>query len=75
MNSKQWGKAIITSNNESVQIMKLTHRIHVCLIVFLIHYFDIINWLKSDKVRYILIQQWITHIMNRQAWLGHVTDI
>ena len=24
--------------------MKLTHRIHVCLIVFLIHYFDIFEF-------------------------------
>ena len=49
----------ITSNNE--QIMKLTHRIHVCLIILLIDYFDIINFdiinlLKSDKIHYILIQ-------------------
>ena len=36
--------------------MKLTHRIHVCLIIFSIHYFDAINLLKSDKIRYILIQ-------------------
>ena len=36
--------------------MKQTHRIHVCLIIFLIHYFDIINLLRSDKIRYILIQ-------------------
>ena len=28
--------------------MKLTHRIHVRFIIFLIHYFDIINLLKSD---------------------------
>ena len=41
---------------ESEQIMKQTHRIHVCLIIFLIHYFDIINLLKSDKIHYILIQ-------------------
>ena len=38
------------------QIMKLTDRIHVCLIIFLIHYFDIMNSLKSDKTHYILIQ-------------------
>ena len=44
----------ITSINE--QIMKLTHRIHVCLIILLIDYFDIINLLKSDKIHYILIQ-------------------
>ena len=43
-------------NNESEQIMKQTHHIHVCLISFLIHYFDIINLLKSDKIHYILIQ-------------------
>ena len=36
--------------------MKQTHRIHVCLTVYLIHYFDIINLLKSDKIHYILIQ-------------------
>ena len=46
----------ITSNNESEQIMKQTHRIHVCLIIFLIHYFDILNSLKSYKIHYILIQ-------------------
>ena len=34
--------------------MKLTHRVHVCLIIFLIHYFDVINLLKSDKIHYIL---------------------
>ena len=27
-------KQFITSYNESEQIMKLTHRIHVCLIIF-----------------------------------------
>ena len=27
-------KQFITSNNESEQIMKLTHRIRVCLIIF-----------------------------------------
>ena len=36
--------------------MKQTHRIHVCLIVYLIHYFDIINLLKSDKIHYIFIK-------------------
>ena len=36
--------------------MKQTHPIHVCLIIFLIHYFDIINLLESDKIDYILIQ-------------------
>ena len=36
--------------------MKLIHRIHVYLIIFLIHYFDIINLLKSDEIHYILIQ-------------------
>ena len=30
--------------------MKQTHRIHVCLIIFLIHYFDMINLLKPDKI-------------------------
>ena len=35
-------KRFITSNNESEQIMKQTHRIHVR-----IHYFDMINLLKS----------------------------
>ena len=49
-------KRFITSNNESEQIKKQTHRIHVCLIIFLIHYFDLINLLKSDKINYILIQ-------------------
>ena len=34
--------------------MKLTHRIHVCLIIFLTHYFDfdIINLLKSDSLHF-----------------------
>ena len=36
--------------------MKLTHRIHVCLTIFLIHYFDLMNSLKSDKTHYALIQ-------------------
>ena len=27
-------RRFITSNNESEQTMKLTHRIHVCLIIF-----------------------------------------
>ena len=41
--------------------MKQTHRIHVFLIIYLIHYFDIINFdiinlLKSEKIHYILIQ-------------------
>ena len=36
--------------------MKLTHPIHVSLISFLIHYFDIINLLKPGKIYYILIQ-------------------
>ena len=49
-------KRFITSNNESEQIMKQTHRVHVCLIIFLIHYFDIISLLKSGKIHYILIQ-------------------
>ena len=40
----------------SEQIMKITHHIDVCLIIYLIHYFDIINLLKSDKTHYILIQ-------------------
>ena len=30
--------------------MKVTHRTHVCLIIFLIHYFNIMNSLKSDKI-------------------------
>ena len=47
---------MITSNNESEQIMKQVQRIHDCLIIFLIHYFDIINSLKSDKTRQILIK-------------------
>ena len=54
---KKWNekKQFITSNNESEQIMKQTHRIHVCLIIFLIHFFDMINLLKLDKIDYILI--------------------
>ena len=36
--------------------MKQSHHIHVCLIIFLIHYFDLINLLKSDKIQYILSQ-------------------
>ena len=36
--------------------MKQTRRIHVCFIIFLIHYFDTINLLKPDKIHYILIQ-------------------
>ena len=40
----------ITSNNNSEQIMKLTHRVHVCLVIFLMHYFDIINLLKPNKI-------------------------
>ena len=49
-------KRFITSNNESEQIMKQTHRIHVFLIIFLINYFDIIYLLKPGKIHYILIQ-------------------
>ena len=49
-------KQFIASNNESEQIIKRTRRIHFCLINFLIHYFDIMNSLKSDKIYYILIQ-------------------
>ena len=45
----------MTSNNVSEQIMKQTHTIHVCLIIFLICYFDLLNWLKSDKIHYIFI--------------------
>ena len=37
--------------------MNQAHGIHVRLIIFLIHYFDIINLLKSDKIHYILIQE------------------
>ena len=48
-------KQFITSNNESEQIMKLTQQLHVCLIKFLIHYFDIMNSVKSGKTHYILI--------------------
>ena len=29
--------------NESEQIMKQAHRIHVCLIIFAIHNFDVMN--------------------------------
>ena len=32
--------------------MKLSHRIHVCLIIFLIHYFDIINLLKTRSLHF-----------------------
>ena len=49
-------KQFITSNNESEEIRKVTHGFHVCLIIFLIHYFDIINSLKSDITHYILIK-------------------
>ena len=45
--------------------MELSHRIHVSLIIFVIHYFDIINLLKLDKIYYMLIQQWIPPIMDR----------
>ena len=41
------GKRFITSNNECEQIMKQTHSIHVCLIVFLIQYFD--NWFAEVR--------------------------
>ena len=47
----------IISNNDSHQIMKLTHLIHTCLIIFLVYYRDIINSLKSDMTHHILIQQ------------------
>ena len=46
-------RGFIASNNESEQIMKQTHRIHVCLVIFLIHNFDIF---KLDKIHHILIQ-------------------
>ena len=36
--------------------MKQTHGILFYLIIFLIHYFYVINLLKSDKIDYILIQ-------------------
>ena len=42
--------------NESEQIIKQAQHIHICLIIFPIHYFDIMNSLKSDKTHYILIQ-------------------
>ena len=48
MNSNNEKKQFITSSNESEQIKKLTNRIHVSLIVFLINYFDIINLLRSE---------------------------
>ena len=38
------------ANNESEQIMKQIHRIHACVIIFLIHYCDTIHLLKSDKI-------------------------
>ena len=50
MNQYNEEKQFIASNNESEQIMKLTRRIHVCLIISLIYYFDIMNSLKSDKI-------------------------
>ena len=53
MDSNNEKKRFVTSNNESEQIMKQTHRIHVCLIIFLNLYF---NFLKSNKIYYILIQ-------------------
>ena len=37
-------------------MIKLTLRIHVCLIIFLIQYFGTINLLKLDKIHCILIQ-------------------
>ena len=52
---------IMRKSNSLHQIMKLTHRIHVCLIILLIHYFDIMNSLKSDKTYYILILMNLIH--------------
>ena len=51
---KTEGKCNESVNNElkimrggnSLYQMKLTDRIHVCLIIFLIHYFNIMNSLK-----------------------------
>ena len=40
--------------------MKQTHCIHVCLIIFLIHYFDMTNLLKSDKINFDSIMN-LTH--------------
>ena len=40
--------------------MKQTHRIHVSLIIFLIHYFDMTNLLKSDKINFDSIMN-LTH--------------
>ena len=56
MNSNNEEMRFITSNNESEQIMKQTHRIHVCLIIISIHYFNIIIFLKSEKINYSLVQ-------------------
>ena len=38
------------------QIMTANNEADSRLIIFLIHYFDVMNPLKSDKVYYILIQ-------------------
>ena len=35
--------------------MKRTHRIRVCLIIFLIYYFDIMNSLKADQDSFLFI--------------------
>ena len=40
--------------------MRQTHCIHVCLIIFLIHYFDMTNLLKSDKINFDSIMN-LTH--------------
>ena len=42
--------------HQIMRVSKYSHLIYVCLIIFLIHYFDMIKLLKSDKIHYILIQ-------------------
>ena len=56
MNSKKKKKTTHYINNESEQKMKLTHRIHVCVIIFQFIYFDVMNSLKSDKMHQTLTQ-------------------
>ena len=46
---------IIKKRDPLHQIMRVS-LVYVCLIIFLIHYFDMIKLLKSDKIHYILIQ-------------------
>ena len=54
--------------------MKQTHRIHVCLIIFLIHYFDMTNLLKSDKIHFDSIMN-LTHCKSISvAWAIKVNE-